>query len=157
MLMKDLKLLAASLLLCSAVTSYADGYRRVEIKEFNGTVTSVDLSDNLRTEFNEGKVLFIDDDLSLEFDRYSVRAFSFSDVPTGIESVNGETSSPKIEQGKMSFSNLPEGSRIMVVSASGSIVSDVKTEGNYSFNINELPAGVYVVNVNGLSYKVIVK
>ena len=155
--MKNLKVLAASLLLCSAITSRADGYRRVEIQEFNGNITSVDLSDNLTTEFSDGMVRFVDGDLMFEFDRESVKSFNFGEVSTGIQNADAEGNAPSIEQGKMSFSNLPVGSRVMVVSLSGNVVRDIKAEGSYSISLNTLPEGVYVVKVNGVSYKITVK
>ena len=157
MLMKNLKVLAASLLLCSSIPTMADGYRTIEIREFNGSVTTVEINDDTTTEFYDGKIYFFGCEMDLEFDRNDVKSFNFVDTPTGIESVNADGTSPKFEKGRMSFSNLPAGSRIMIVSASGKIISDVRAEGDYCLSLDNLPNGVYVVKVNSVSYKVTVK
>ena len=144
------KFLAMFLLLCPSLTTLADGYRRVEIKEFNGNITSIDLSDNLKTEFIDGKVCFLDVDLSFEFDRKSVQSFSFNEIPTSI-------TKPMIEKVNMNFNNLPVGSRIIIMSVSGNVVINTKVEGNYNFNVGSLPSGVYIVKVNNVLYKITLK
>ena len=116
----------------------------------------INLSDNLKTEFKEDRVIFADGELLFEFNRKKVDSFIFSET-VGIETAHADASAPVMGPGSMSFSNLPGNSRIQVVAINGSVVADVTVSGNYALNLNGWTAGVYVVKVNGLSYKVIVK
>lgn len=155
--MKKLRLFAASLLLCATATAMADGYKSVEVRESDGTITLIDLSDELETTFDNEKVFFNDGNIYFEFLNYKVKSFSFGQTTSGISSAEAGSSMPDMSRGRMSFSNLPANSRIMVISAGGSVVSDVRAEGQYTMSLDNIPAGVYIVKVNKMSYKVTVR
>ena len=151
---KNLFLIPA--LLCAAPNVQADGYRSVEVRGLDGSVTSISLTDNLKTEFKKNKVIFSDGDLLFEFYKSKVSTFTFSES-VGVDNIAADGVQPVVEPGRMSITGLPEHSRVRVFTIGGKVVSDVWVSGDYILDINGLAKGVYLVNVNGMSYKVMVK
>ncbi len=52
------------------------------------------------------------------------------------------------------FSNLPTDSEIKLYAIDGKLLQNEVATGNYNINITNLPSGIYIVNVNGISTKI---
>ncbi len=69
---------------------------------------------------------------------------------------NGETSF-KLDGELLLFPSLKANSTIAIYSTNGTLVfkQTVRQNGEYAFSVSNLNTGVYIVNVNDLSYKII--
>lgn len=65
----------------------------------------------------------------------------------------------KYENETLIFPSLKANSSICVYSINGTVVfrKNIHSSGEYAFPLDNLNAGVYLVNVNGLTYKIKIK
>jgi hypothetical protein len=130
-----------------AVQAYATGYNNLVVTLDDSSVVNVTLSDNLQTTFSTTEMVFNDGDKTVTVERAKVKTLSFNFSKTsGITLVN---------DGLGTLENLPEGSVISVYTVDGRLVKSVVASGNAV--LPALPAGTYVISVNGNSLKVCVK
>ena len=66
-------------------------------------------------------------------------------------------SAPCFNGDSMLFDSLPDGSVIAVFDMAGATVMSHTASGSHELRLGLLPAGVYVVRVNNMSYKVTVR
>jgi hypothetical protein len=78
---------------------------------------------------------------------------------SGINNIAADNTSMKFDGSAIVFPALEAGSRIMVYASNGSLVMNktVSEAGEYAFPLSSLSQGVYMVNVNGKTYKIVKK
>ena len=78
---------------------------------------------------------------------------------SGINNIAADNTSMKFDGSAIVFPALEAGSRIMVYASNGSLVMNktVSEAGEYEFPLSSLSQGVYMVNVNGKTYKIVKK
>ncbi len=142
-------------LLCT-VSAWADGYRSVIVKLQDGSTTQINLRDDLKTSFNETDVVFSDHGSRWTFAKADVVDFTFSEA-LGIRSTQAAGTCPELSGRVATFGNLPAGSHVSLFSADGRTLRSAEAAGSYRLSLEGLPAGSYVVSVNGVSYKIQLK
>ena len=84
--------------------------------------------------------------------------FTYEDFSqTGITNLKNGEISFKLNGEALLFPSLKANSTVSLYSANGTLVFKqiVRKDGEYSFPISNLNTGVYMVNVNGLTYKIV--
>ena len=79
--------------------------------------------------------------------------------PTGLKDIMTENNAMTFDGNTIIFPALEPGSNIVVYAANGALVLNktVSSAGEYAFPLSNLSQGVYVVNVNGKTYKIVKK
>lgn len=79
--------------------------------------------------------------------------------PTGVKNIMSDANAMNYDGNALIFPSLESGSTIAVYAANGSMVMNktVSSAGEYAFPLSSLSQGVYVVNVNGKTYKIVKK
>lgn len=151
---KSYKLLTAIGLCAVAPTAYASGYRSAVVEKTDGSTAIIDLEPEMTTRFDGDMLTFTGTGTSVEIPKSDLVSITFSET-TGITDI---TASPSLTDGAISFTGLPAGSIIAVFDTAGRCLSSTRTTGGDGcLSLNSLPAGVYIVSVNGFSYKISVK
>ncbi len=139
----------------AAIVAWSASYDKVSLDLNDGTKVDIALSEKLTFSFNETHLLVAGTDADFEIPKDKIVTFSHSGS-TGLSEVAAE-SGVDIQGRTMHFKGLPSGSVIKVYSLSGQCRESATAEGDYVFELDKLPAGVYIVTVNNVSYKISLK
>lgn len=156
-----LKLKLGALLMAAALPfmANADGFRSIKVDVADGSTLMVNLTDGLKTKFTRNEIKFTDGaDVNISLSKANVVHFTFVET-SAIDAPETDTdaTTPTVENRTLHFSNLPENSHIAIYDIKGRTTTRHEANGEFELNLEQLPAGVYVVNVNGISYKIALK
>ncbi len=154
------KLLTAALCGAAALTAFsgaAEEYRSVTVTLTDHTAVRVNLSDDLTTRFTRTEMVITDGkELRIQLDKATVASFEFSET-AGLETpCDGRGTAPAVADGVMTFESLPAGTAAHVYGSDGRLLKRVAADasGSLVMDLKSLGGGVYLVRVNGMSYKV---
>ena len=84
---------------------------------------------------------------------------TYESVPTSVNNIMADNNAMLFNGDAIVFPALEAGSNIAVYAANGALVINktVSSAGEYAFPISSLSQGVYMVNVNGKTYKIVKK
>lgn len=84
---------------------------------------------------------------------------TYESVPTSVNNILADNNAMQFTGDAIVFPVLEAGSNIAVYAANGALVINktVSSAGEYAFPISNLSQGVYMVNVNGKTYKIVKK
>lgn len=111
-------------------------------------------------------VTFTDDQVIVTTDLADVYYYSLPnmwmftyDKGTAITDIAADRNAMQFDGNVIIFPALKAGTDIAVYAANGSLVMNKKaaTAGDYTFSLSELNQGVYMINVNGKTYKIVKK
>ena len=165
---KFLSLMALTVALLLPAQLRADTEQTVEvqylvIEETDGTTSQFALTDAPLITFNGDQLVVTSAGDELSFALSGVKNYHFDkeEITTAIDdapvapNANGE-STPTIAFGEAKFSGLKEGTRIVVYTAEGRMVSSATAgrNGDVSINLRSLPQGIYILRTPSNSYKI---
>lgn len=117
--------------------------------------------------YERPKISFVNEDLVVNSNGIEVYyslskmlRFTYEKIPvSAISNIVEEESSFKIVKESMSFSSLKPNSKINIYKSNGILMfsKTIVKGGDYTFSLNNLPNDVYLINVNGLTYKIVKK
>lgn len=155
--MKFIRMTVTAILCFLAAGSHAESYRSVVVSLSDGSNTRINLTGTLETAFDESQVIFTDGETQIRFDKALMESFTFDEASDGVSAITGENTTPVVGNGVIEFSGLPDGSRIRLYDLGGKCLLDEAASGNYKMEIPAQTRGVYIVNVNNMSYKITLK
>lgn len=140
---------------CAAfsLSTHAEGYRSVRVELKEGSPIEIQLSGSLRTTFAEGVTTFADN-AGTAVNLPSANIVRFTFLERDAQSSIHEVAMPQIQRGALHFSALAVGTTITVTDASGHNVLTSTAEGDFTLPLNQFIPGIYLVSVNGITYKV---
>ncbi|MGM9844887.1 MAG: T9SS type A sorting domain-containing protein [Muribaculaceae bacterium] len=143
--------LAAAAAMPTAALADGGAYRSVVVEMVNGSHSVINIVDGLTTTFSTLQIKFQGAGTSVSIPKSSVAALTFSEQ-AGISDAH-------ISGDNISLSNLPAGSDVNIYDTAGRLLHhSTATEGNLNLRLSSLsPSAVYIVNVNGINYKIGVK
>lgn len=115
--------------------------------------------------FNEGQIIITNDVADIIFERnldevWKLTYRNFVDPnPSSIQSIVDDVDGMKYDGNVVMFPSLKAGSNIAVFAANGMVLinKSITTDGEYSLPLTGLSQGVYIVNVNGKTFKIVKK
>lgn len=146
--------IAAAVLMMASASVWAANYHSLHISLKDGSVVSVNLSDELKASFTETHLHIESEGPAVDVPRADIAGLAFKEE-AGIE--DAETAAPAFDGDNMTFTGLPAGSVVSVFATDGRAVASATAEGEFTLPLASLPAGVYIVTVNNMSYKISVK
>ena len=149
------KLLLAMLIGAFATMAKADN-RVLKVLQTDGQVTTINLNDEPRTTYADGNLVITTSKTTITYPLEKVRRYTYETLTTGISmkpslktemSQNGET---------LTFRGLKSGETIMLYNTAGQVLRRINSEkgGETTVSVANMPAGVYLVKVNDVTYKI---
>lgn len=145
-------LLFAGILLA---VNYADAWAQtLVLHHANGTTTDVELFTQPQVKFQDDKVLVTSTVLDIEYPKDDILAFTYKAAASGIQNLRGKTEMTQ-ENGQLVFCGIGPSDLISVRTATGIPIPVTirRRESTATLSLNEIPAGVYLVTVNGQTSK----
>ena len=128
----------------------------------SGSVVAFALSKKPKITFTETDMQIIGEDIDVTYPLDDLARFTYEteDDATAIKDINTEKEILyKFTGDSLLFPALKANSTVSIYSLNGTLVykKAIQTAGEYSFPLSSLNAGVYLVSVNGLTYKIVKK
>lgn len=146
-------------MLCLGLSAKAEMQLVVWSKD--GGKVAFALSEEPKVTFNENSLMINSNTVSVSYQLEDMAKFTYEDSEAqGIRNLeNDKASSFKYDGEMLIFPSLKTGSSVFIHSLNGSLVFSrtIETAGEYSFPLSQLGAGVYMVTVDGLTYKIVRK
>ena len=142
------------LLMAMSFVSYAEGYAGILVTMVDGSTITISFDENPVIKLQPEKLIVQTDVATTELDRSAVSRFNYFTNLSGIDLIGKDDIDVVGSGSSLYFSNLPADSDIKLYSTEGKLLKSATATGSYHIEIADLPAGVYVVNVNGVSTKI---
>lgn len=150
--MKKLLLLFLSL---ACMAAKADD-KVLQIWQSDGQVMTIKLSEEPKTSYADGNLVIKTTTSSVTFPLEKVRKFTYSDESSGIGSPISMRSEISADGETLTFTNLKPRTTIQLYNVAGQLLRTVRSDGQSkaTVSVSRFPIGVYVVKVNGVTYKI---
>lgn len=148
------KLLFLMIVLFVAITTKADD-AVLQVWFSDGQVMSINLNDNPKTTYKDGNLLILTDNNSVTYPLEKVKRYTYA-TSTGIETPAKLSVSFSSDGESLTFTGLKPHTHISIFNVTGVLLKTIDS-GNQSKTIisaSHLPVGVYLVKVNGGTYKI---
>lgn len=130
--------------------------------EKSGLTTDFLLENGVTITFSDGNLVLTNDVADItDFDLDGIWKWTYVDISdhsSGIQSISSDYS-VQFGGDMIVFRNLKAGSNISLYAVNGILLMNktIANDGDYTFQLSNLSQGVYVVNVNGKTYKIVKK
>lgn len=126
----------------------------------DGTKVSYALYERPKISFANENLVVNSNGIEVYYSLSKMLRFTYEKIPvSAISNIVEEESSFKIAKESMSFSSLKPNSKINIYKSNGILMfsKTIVKGGDYTFSLNNLPNDVYLINVNGLTNKIVKK
>lgn len=149
-------LFAVAWMACSFSASAATQAINLLLK--SGEIVTCTINRHPQITYGENQVRLTSETLDLEYPVSEVDRLYFSGS-SDLQSVIDDRGEMKNAEGCLTFSGYAPGSLVRVVTASGQVLVAEKTDeqGSLSIDLSTYPQGIYLINANGTTYKIVKK
>lgn len=126
----------------------------------DGTKVAYALAEKPKVTFTETDLVITANGVEVNYTLEKMARFIYeNNTSVAITNLQTDESLFKLDGESLLFPALKANSTVSVYSLNGTIVfkKTVRKNGEYAFPLSNLNAGVYMVNVNGLTYKIVKK
>ena len=127
----------------------------------DGSKVVYDLSEEPKHTFTASDLVVSTNGVEVTYPLSSLLRFTYEkkDASSLLDITTGRASSFRQDGDCLVFTGLAAGSNVSLRSLNGALVFSkaVQAQGEYSFSLSGLAAGVYLVTVNGTTYKIVKK
>lgn len=138
-----------------AIAAWSASYDVVSVDLTDGSKVDIALSNKLALKFNATHLQVTGTDADFEIPKEKIVAFSYSES-SGLEEIAVNQSVDFVGR-MMRFTGLADGTIITIHNLSGKCMRSIKAEGECQLGLEDFPAGVYIVAINNVSYKISLK
>lgn len=124
----------------------------------DGTKVAYMLSEKPKITFTETDMVITANDIEVNYALENMVRFTYElNDNTAIRNIESDEVSIKLDGESLLFSDLKANSSIAIYALNGTLVlkKTIRQDGEYAFSISNLNTGVYMVNVNSLTYKIV--
>jgi len=145
-----------SLLSLYYIGALADNVRYLVLTQHDGSVSSFALNESpvIKTTGNQLTITTSQEKITVAMTE--VKNYSFSvEAPSSLEQI-GSDRVQHFAAGEASFSQLQAGSNVLVLSADGKVICDIKASdtGTAHINLNQLGKGIFIIRTSNGSYTI---
>lgn len=126
----------------------------------DGTKVAYVLSEKPKITFTETDLVITANNIEVNYALENMARFTYeSNDNTAIRNIESDEVSFKLDRESLLFPDLKANSSIAIYALNGTLVlkKTIRQNGEYAFPLSNLNAGVYLVSVNGLIYKIVKK
>ena len=125
----------------------------------NGSIVAFALCDNPKLTFTETDIQITgrNIDVTYALDNMALITYEAEDYVTPIKDIETEDVSFNLTGESLLFPALKANSKVSIYSLNGTLIfkKSVQADGEYSFPLSNLDIGVYIIKVNGITYKIV--
>ena len=147
------------LLSCFSLSAMADEPKtQLVVWAKDGTQVAYALAEKPKVTFTETDLVITANGVEVNYTLENMARFTYEDnTATAITNLQTDESTFKLDDESLLFPALKANSTVSVYSLNGTLIfkKTVRQNGEYAFPLSNLNAGVYMVNVNGLTYKIV--
>lgn len=149
------KLLLAMFIGAFATMAKAED-RVLKVLQTDGQVTTISLNDEPRTTYADGNLVITTSQTTITYPLEKVRRYTYESLATGISTKPSLKTEMSQNGEALTFTGLKSGETIMLYNTAGQILRRINSEkeGATTVSVADLPAGVYVVKLNDVTYKI---
>lgn len=159
--MKIKLFLLLMLILTEIVNVYSEEKTQLTIHSKDGTKVSYILCQQPKVSFSTKEIIVKSNDVDIIYEREEMAKFTYEkvDVQTGIINLSTGEKAFEILDNAIMFPQLKSNSIINIYSVSGNLIfhKEIPEGGEYMFPLTSIADGVYLVNINSLTYKIFLK
>ena len=146
-------LLVVALFAASAVKAED---RVLQVWKADGTIVSFSLNEVPVTTYADGNLVIKTTKTTVTYPLEQVKKYTYSSVTDALSAPKSESATLSKDGETLTFSGLKPQTPISIYNVSGQLVRTLKARGlgNTTVSVANLPVGVYVVKVNGVTYKI---
>lgn len=123
----------------------------------DGTKVAYALAEKPKVTFTETDLVITANGVEVNYTLENMARFTYEDnILTAITNLQTDESTFKLDGESLLFPTLKANSTVSIYSLNGTLIFSkiVREAGEYSFPLSNLNVGVYLVSVNGLTYKI---
>lgn len=147
------------LLSCFCLSAMADEPKtQLVVWAKDGTQVAYALAEKPKVTFTETDLVITANGVEVNYKLENMARFTYEDnTSTAITNLQTDESTFKLDGESLLFPALKANSTVSVYSLNGTLVfrKTVRQNGEYAFPLSNLNAGIYMINVNGLTYKIL--
>jgi len=151
------KLILILFLFCFGLSIQAE--TNLVVWKKDGSKVAFALNEKPQVTFSENSLMINSTTVSVSYELKDMAKFTYEDSESqGIKNIeNDKDSSFKFDGEMLLFPSLKAGSKVAIHNLGGVLVFSrtIEAAGDYSFPISHLDKGVYLVSVDGLTYKIV--
>ncbi len=143
-------------------TMSANAYKSIVINKADNSNIMVLIESTMTTSIAEGNLIVTSSkgDVILPVGEVKNWTFSIDDdsetLWTDLEKINSDATCVQLRD-RIVLNNLPEGSQVTLFTANGKQLRTASVSGSYELSLNDLPQGVYLLNYNRQTLKIVSK
>ena len=139
------------------VPLWAASYNMVCVNLSDGSTVKIVMTESLEIQFDDENLVANSDGSEVTVPKTNIVNFRHTyDDGAAVENILTDNDLT-FENGMLLFNDLPVDAVISVYDLSGKLLQRVNAEGNFALSLDGLAKGIYIVNVNNVSYKVNIK
>ena len=152
---KHIKRLAILLALTASVAAHADD-RVLKVWQSDGQVLTISLADEPRTTYSDGNLIITSSKSSVTLPLEKVRRYTYESAASGIDEAKAVRATFSRDGETLTLTGLKPGTSIYLYNVAGQLLRtiDSGTQPKVVVSVSHLPAGVYVVKANDVTYKI---
>lgn len=152
--MKNMKRILFLLALTTAAATQADD-RVLKVWQADGQVLTISLADEPRTTYSDGNLIITSSKSSVTLPLERVRRYTYESVANGIDEAKGVRAAFSRDGETLTLTGLQPGTAIFLYNVAGQLLRtiDSGTQPKVVVSVSNLPAAVYVVKANDVTYK----
>ena len=127
----------------------------LQIWQTDGQVTTINLNEEPVTTYSEGNLIITTTKAVITYPLEKVAKYTYVSTE-GIETIDAMNTKFSLDGETLYFSGLKQGTEIAVYASSGQMMRKVKTGrlNSTTVSVSGFAPGMYLVKVNGLTYKI---
>ncbi len=154
------RILLALLLLPLPMLAADDAAQQLVITSKDGTTVAYTFAEEPKVSFTDTELVVTSKDATVSYQLSNMALITYKlGTATGITNIASGETTFRMDGSALVFPSLAAGSKVTVSTTAGAVVlsKKISTAGKYSFPLSELANGVYMVSVNGQTYKIVKK
>ena len=154
------KLLSIILMLLPLLASAQEPKSFLVVWSKDGTKVAYALTEKPKITFTETDLVITAEGVDVNYPLENMSRFTYeANDDTAIRDLKTDDVSFKLDGESLLFLDLSPNSTVSLNALNGNVIfsKTVQTAGEYAFPLSNLNAGVYLVTVNGLTYKIVKK
>lgn len=156
------KIILLVLLSSISITVMADELKtQFVIWSKTGTQVAYALIEKPKVTFTDTEVIITTNGVEANYDLEEMARFTYenNDITVSITNLETNKSNYKITDESLLFYALKANSNVSVYSHNGTLIfkRTICQNGDYAFTVSNLEKGVYIIKVNELTYKIVIK
>ena len=152
-----MKKIVLPLLIGLAVPLVSSASTALIVHAKDGSKVSYILSERPRVSFSEDSLIITSEATVVNYPLTDMWKFTFSeeDEDTGVNNIPADEASLSINSGVIVLSGCKEGSTARICTTGGTVVHNEKlSSDSWTYPLSLLPSGIYLVTINGTTFKI---